>query len=269
MKNNFYGKVKQISRTDISLRAEEILTQGYTIIDSVIEHQDLTEWRKRIDDVYFYQSQQFGEKRLEGILDLDMCRAPLLHDLKFLELVMKEKILEVSKEILGEYFILNLQNAIINRPNIKHHQTLWHRDLPYHNAVSSSPLAINALFAIDDFTVETGATELLPYSHKHEALPSEEFISRNKQVAILQAGSIVMFDSMVYHRAGLNSSGKIRRGINQMYTVPMIKQFYNFPLTLQENTKISDSEKQVLGFNSMTPADDVEWREKRARRLGV
>ena len=39
-----------------------------------------------------------------------------------------------------------------------HHQSAFHRDLPYQHFTSSRPIAINALFCADEFTNENGAT---------------------------------------------------------------------------------------------------------------
>jgi hypothetical protein len=47
--------------------------------------------------------------------------------------------------------VLHLQNGIINMPNEEHHQSSWHRDLPYQNWTSSEPLACNVFYCLDNF----------------------------------------------------------------------------------------------------------------------
>jgi ectoine hydroxylase-related dioxygenase (phytanoyl-CoA dioxygenase family) len=192
----------------------------------------------------------------------------LLYDLDFLELATLPKTRDIVRAFLGDWHQLNLQNAIINRPATVHHQSAWHRDLPYQNLVTSHPLGINVLFAIDDFSAETGGTNLLPYSHKTVTLPSSEFVARNHIVATAKAGSAIVFDVMLFHKAGANRSSIIRRAVNQLFTSPIIKQQYDFSTALlSQQEKLTDDQKRLLGFSSRVALDDKTWREERARRL--
>lgn len=251
---------------DADRHAEEVALQGYSIIPNLIDAAELQNWRAKIDAVYEIQETEFGKDALIGISELDMCRAPLLYDFDFLDLATKPKVMDVIGKILGDWFILNLQNAIINRPNKVHHQTSWHRDLPYQNWVISKPLAINAMFAIDDFSEETGGTLVLPFSHRSENYPSQEFVNNSEFTVSMAAGSVVIFDAMLFHRAGTNKSNNIRRGVNHLYTVPILKQQYDFPKALGDQLELSSFQKQFLGYTSQVPVDDKEWRRNRLKK---
>ena len=177
MKESSYGQFKQtLADDDVARHVEEIMVRGYTIIPDVLSTIELSVWRDRIDTVYARQEDEFGRSDLEAIQELDVCRAPLLYDFEFVKLATLSRIIEVVRSFLGDWFILNLQNAIINRPGTCHHQSSWHRDLPYQNYVISKPLAINALLAIDEFSPETGGTHVVPFTHKTEVLPSDFYI---------------------------------------------------------------------------------------------
>jgi len=271
MQEKSYGVVSRFAASsDIDVHVEEIRNRGYTIVANVLSADELSDWRTRIDLIYSRQEDEFGRDRLAAINELDLCRAPLLYDRSFITLAAHPRIVEIVKLILGEWFILNLQNAIINRPGIEHHQSSWHRDLPYQNFVISRPLSVNALFAIDDFSAQTGGTQFLPFSHKIENLPSPQYVASNYIRGEASAGSVILFDSMVFHRAGANSSTNIRRAINQMYTVPILKQQYDFSRALAgERSAFSESELRLLGFTSEVPLNDREWRTSRAARLSI
>ena len=264
MQKKSYGIGEVTNLADVAdQHAEEVALQGYSIIPNLIDAAELQNWRTKIDAVYETQETAFGKDALIGINELDMCRAPLLYDFDFLDLATKPKVMDVIGKILGNWFILNLQNAIINRPNKVHHQTSWHRDLPYQNWVISKPLAINAMFAIDDFSEETGGTLVLPFSHRSENYPSQEFVNNNEHTVTMPAGSVVIFDAMLFHRAGTNKSNNIRRGVNHLYTVPILKQQYDFPKALGDQLELNSFQKQFLGYTSQVPADDRQWRENR------
>lgn len=267
MKESFYGRVEQTNVDgEVARYVEEIAVRGFTVIPGLFSPEQLKEWREKIDSVYQTQEAEFGREELIAIQELDMCRAPLLYDFEFMQLATHPLILSVVKAILGDWFILNLQNAIINRPNQKHHQSSWHRDLPYQNWVISRPLAINALLAIDEFSEITGGTHVVPFTHKTEVLPSDSYIDANRIVAAAPAGSAIVFDSMLFHRAGANRSPNIRRAVNHLYTTPILKQQYDFPRALGARPDIDAATAQLLGYTSQVPLDDRVWRSNRAAR---
>ncbi len=267
MKESSYGVFEQTQVTsDISRYVEEITTRGYAVIANLFSSAELSEWRHKIDKVYQQQEDAFGRDALIAIQDLDICRAPLLYDFEFIKLAAQPFILTLIKQFLGEWFILNLQNAIINRPNQVHHQSSWHRDLPYQNWVCSRPLAISALIAIDEFSEVTGGTNLIPFTHKIEKMPSEEYISANKIVVSAPAGSVIVFDAMLFHRGGSNRSHIVRRAVNHLYTIPIMKQQYDFPKALSSDLTLEPHIARLLGYTSQVPLNNNEWRELRLAR---
>jgi ectoine hydroxylase-related dioxygenase (phytanoyl-CoA dioxygenase family) len=268
MKETFYGQVEQTKAEDnVSLHVEEITIRGFTIMPPLFSSAELTSWRQKIDTLYERQENEFGRDALAAIHELDVCRAPILYDFDFVRMVSHPRILAVVRQLLGEWFILNVQNAIIIRPATAHHQSSWHRDLPYQNYVISKPLAISALIAIDELSEETGGTHVLPFTHKSEVLPSNSYIDSNRVITTAPAGSVIIFDSMLFHRAGTNRSKIIRRAVNHVYTIPIIKQNYDFPRALGKQEKLDPLTARLLGYTSLVPLDDKAWRAIRAAKL--
>lgn len=270
MKEKFYGRLNQLTcDSDIDLYVEEIRNDGFTIIENVISKEDLALYREKIDAVYKRQEETFGRERLSTISETNMCRMPLKYDDFFIKIATQETVLSIVKRFLGDFFILNLQNAIINTPNEEHHQSSWHRDLPYQNYVISNPLSLNALFCIDEFSEKTGGTIVVPYTHNTEILPSDRYIQKHAITANAKAGSVIVFDSMLFHKAGYNSSNIIRRAVNHQYQIPLLKQFYDFPNALDGKFSNDPFLAQLLGYTSQTPLDDTDWREKREKKYVV
>ena len=264
MTEKSYGLAKQNSvNNSFEMACEEISILGYTIINDVLSEKELEVIRTKLDDAYEIQQSQFGKEKLAEINEAYLVRCPLLHDNVFLQLAINKKVLEFVESILGNYFILHLQNGIINMPKDIQHQSSWHKDLPYQNLVISKPLAISALFCIDDFNDQTGGTFILPYSHKIEVSPSSQFVNKHQIQVNAPAGSVILFDSMLLHKAGYNQSDKIRRGINNIYSTPILKQQINLPSSL--NGKYSDDAflSKFLGYQSDVPSSVEDFRNKR------
>ena len=85
-----------------------------------------------------------------------MARCLIGYDDSFAALAAHPAIVAVLTRLLGDYFVLMSQNGVINDPADDHYQVTWHRDLNYQHFVSSRPLAVSALYCIDEFSEETG-----------------------------------------------------------------------------------------------------------------
>lgn len=253
--------------SEVEQHAENIRVLGYTIVPGVLSGEELERARTGIDDVYQRQVDEVGgEDKLEAIGDAHTARALLAYDDFFLRLATAPEVLEVVKQFLGDYFVLMLQNGIINAPAVGHQQNAgaWHRDLNYQHFTSSRPLSISALHCIDPFRAETGATHFLPATHKMEPFPSDAFVQRNEQPVEAEPGSVIVFDSMAYHRSGLNTSGAVRRAVNHMYTAAFVKQQISFPKMLDGRFSDDPALAKLLGYESET---DPSVREFRLRRI--
>lgn len=246
---------------------EEVLRLGFTVLNDALSKETCASARDKLDAVYQRQVGELGAEALASIQETDLARAPLSYDPWFFSLLTVPAVLSLVSQILGEFHILNLQNGIINRPSLKHHQASWHRDLPYQNWVCTRPLAINALFCIDDFTVETGGTYVLPHSHRFEKFPSRGYVESHEQPVTATAVSVIIFDAMLYHKAGANTSQRIRRGLNHLYTIPLLKQQISLPSALRDAGIEPPTElRRLLGFDSVEPLSVKDWRDRRLQK---
>jgi len=263
-----YGINRSVSLTGKEeFHLEEFYYLGYTIIENVISEEELIFLRTELDNIYKIQEKEIGEENLRLINEENLVRIPLAYSELFVKLASRKDMMVYVEKILGNFFILHLQNGIINMPNEEHHQSSWHRDLPYQNWTSSEPLACNVYCCIDDFNNETGGTYVLPFSHQFNSTPSTYYIDKNAVQVVAPAGSVILFNSMIFHKAGYNKSkDKIRRGINQMYVKPIISQQIDLPEFL--NGKYADDEflSMLLGYKTQLAKNVSEFRSLRIQR---
>jgi ectoine hydroxylase-related dioxygenase (phytanoyl-CoA dioxygenase family) len=249
--------------------AEEIRISGFTVVRRLSDPKFLQTAREKLDRAYATQAAEIGgEERLRKINEANLVRGVLVQDGFFLELAKHPRILALVSALLGEHFLLQQQNGVINPPSPDNHQSAWHRDLPYQHFISSRPLALSALWCLDAFNEETGGTVILPASHKIESFPSEDYVTAHAKGIIAEAGDVLVFDSMLFHRAGNNRSGHWRRGVNHVYALPFMKQQISFPRALQGRSPEEATLRRLLGFES-EPSDSIlEWRRRRLEKAG-
>jgi ectoine hydroxylase-related dioxygenase (phytanoyl-CoA dioxygenase family) len=265
---NYGVNEQEVASGDVAGDAERIRLAGYCVLAGALSAADTADLAARLDEVLRRQTEEFGGERLEQIGDAFTARCPLVDDAAFLKLATHPRLLALVRLLLGEYVVLMQQNGVINPPQEGHTQGAYHRDLPYQHFVSSRPLAISALFCIDPFRAETGATMVIPGSHHVERFPSPEVAASAEVSVNADAGSFVVFDAMLFHRAGDNRSGRVRRAVNNVFSVPIIAQQISLPSAL--NGRYSDDRElaRLLGYDSTPAASVVDWRTRRLRRSG-
>lgn len=264
-----YGvKEQETAVSDVAAHAERIRLAGYSVLAGSFTEREAADFGTRLDDVLRRQTQEFGSDRLERIGDEFTARCPLVDDEAFLRLVTHPPLLALVRLLLGDYVVLMQQNGVINPPKDGHTQGAFHRDLPYQHFTSSRPLAISALFCIDPFRVETGATTVIPGSHHTERFPSADVAAALEVPVEAEPGSFVVFDAMLFHRAGANRSGRIRRGVNNVFSVPIITQQISLPSALNGRYSDDPALARLLGYESAPAASALEWRTRRLRRSG-
>ncbi len=243
---------------------EDLRFSGFTLVPSGLTPDELADLRRRLDAVYARQvAEAGGEDALARCNELDVARCPLAYDDVFVSIAANPNLLAVVSGALGPNFVLVQQNGLLTRPATANYQARWHRDLTYQHWVSSEPLAINALLAVDDFTFESGATFVLPASHHRPEFPSDHYVARHQRVLEAPAGTFLVLDAMAFHRAGRNASGHPRRAVNHLIGRPFVGQQFDLPGMLGDRYAGDPLLSAYLGYRWKPQPDVLSWRAQR------
>lgn len=116
-------------------------------------------------------------------------------------------------------------------------QVLHHDDGCYPLARPHPPLMVSAMWAIDDFTEENGATRVVPGSHLWTDVDPE-----SPTIPLeMPAGSVGLWDGRLVHGGGANQSTEPRRGVAVLYARAWLRQ--------QENQYLCLDPAVVAGFD--------------------
>jgi hypothetical protein len=164
-------------------------------------------------------------------------------------------------------YILNTFGGLLNLPKEASYVNRVHRD--QRTFSGEMHLMVQLLVMLDDFTEENGATYFLNGSHRTDERPADEVFFRNAVRAVGPAGSIVMFDSNLWHAAGSNRSSNLRRALTLNFTRPFVKQQLDYPRALgyERAESLSPTLRQLLGYNARVPASLDDWYQPPDRRL--
>lgn len=167
-------------------------------------------------------------------------------------------------QYFGGKYILNSFGGNFNFPG-QNYASKIHRDIRTFQD-QDQHLMLNTLVMLDDFTTENGATWMMPGTLWKEMPPKGEFTSMAEQ-ALGPAGSILIFDSNVWHAAGENKTENPRRSVTPMYCRPWMKQGFDYPRAIGYNRSLPENLRQVLGYNARVPASLEEWYQPPANRM--
>ncbi len=116
----------------------------------------------------------------------------------------------------------------------------------------AEPQGANAAWCIDEFTADNGATCFVPGSHLLHRPPTPD-----DDVAAIPmeapAGTLVVFESRLWHRTGFNRTTDQRRaGIFGWYTRPIYRAQENWFLSLDPSVRqfASDTMLVLLGYRT-------------------
>jgi len=242
-------------------------------VTSVIDESLLVALRKAMYQVRDAIVAKVTAERLTRAGELGVLRLMMKWNEVFFSLLELTPVLEIVDATVSPTAILHLQNGFIlpsfnfaaGTPKV--FQNTFHRDFPrYLNGYVSS---VNTLFAIDPFTRENGATWVVPGTHQRAEPPEEGYMRRNAIPAECPAGSMVVFDSTLWHAAGENVSGSDRLAINQQYTRSWIKQQIDYVRALGDRTVLDRKERtqQLLGYFTRVVTSLDEYYRPESERL--
>lgn len=253
-------KTQVISEIDFAV--EEISRAGYCVFDPGFTAGTVAAIAEQFDRTQSDYLTRHDAERLRERDEHNTVRLPLSLDEVFLDLARTAKLLELVGRLISGKFILNQQNGIVNPVGSRYNQDAWHRDLPYQHFTTSRPIAINALYCVDEFTADNGATSVLPGTHLREAFPSDGFVQKHARQALAPAGSFIVIDCMTYHRGEKNRTAHPRRAVNHVYTIPFIKQQIDIPAAMPAST-LDDATRDLLGYRYATPRSVEEFLKGR------
>ena len=122
---------------------------------------------------------------------------------------------------------------------------------------------------LDDFRLDNGATHLLSGSQHLRDKPDEASFVAESARATGTRGSILFFDSRVWHATGVSQVDTPRRALTLTFPSPFFKQQLDYARLIghPRAAGLSPFLKQMVGFNSRVPASLDEYYVPLAARF--
>jgi len=247
----------------LSCIAESISADGYHLEEAVIrDHSLLDALCSNLSTAY---SKQVGREQefYPGTVHF----VPRHHSV-FWDLLLAEEVTEVVDYVYGLDHILHSYNGLVLEPGLQMIQHRPHRDGP-HTASQGPPAAFQVLVFLDDCIESTGATRVLPGSHR-SPVASVDVERFNREAVTVEGskGSALFFDSALFHAAGDNRSDEPCHRLTMSYVRPNMSQQFDFEslITFEEQKKLNYALKSLLRIGQRT-AKSIEEFYERAEKI--
>ena len=251
---------------------ESVNTFGHAVVEGVLSRSFIESTR---DAMYRTQEairRELGEERLLQAGELGVLRLMMRFDSHFFKFLEVPELLAIIDNTVSDTAIMHLQNGFI-LPSVPPGQTpaifqhSFHQDFP--RVLNGYLASVNLMFAIDEFSAEAGATLVVPGTHQRMVPPDREFLAQNAVAVECPAGSMVVFDSTLWHAAGANASGKDRLAINHQFTRSYIKQQIDYVRALGDTTVLAQAPRtrQLLGWSTRVVTSLDEYYRPEQERL--
>ena len=184
-----------------------------------------------------------GNVRVWNILN----RAPV-----FRELVQQPLVLDLLRAVIGWPALLGNISANIAEPGSD--GGMLHADQIFvPKPWPPEPQGMNFAWLLDDFTADNGATEVVPGSHRAAGDDVDPTALADQAVPVIApAGTLMVFESRLWHRTGRNRSSNPRAALFGWYTRPIYRTQENWFLSLDDDVvaQASDELLVLLGYRT-------------------
>ena len=204
---------------------QQIKTDGFCILDSVIPADHCAEVRERVVAAVGRQQKHYPD----APANIGFTPSIINHDQSFAEYLADEMLLELAGRLLGEHIRISFTSAIINEPG--NDRGSWHADWPFNQKNAGhipapypdAVMHLTTLWMLSSFDAKNGGTLVLPRSHKEPTNPTaangpdpdtkfaEEINVRGS------AGSVLVMDSRLWHATAPNRTVQPRVALAVRY----------------------------------------------------
>lgn len=224
---------------------------GFVVLDSVLSTAEVGELVRALSP--FERERPMGRNVFEGERSQRVYSLAGKGDV-FLRLACQPAVLELLDALLLPNYLLSNFQSIRLHPGETPQP--WHADDVFYDVPRprAKPLGVSVIWALEDFTWENGATQVIPGSHLWGAEHPDD---RPHEVvaAVMPAGSALVFDAALWHRGGGNTTSGTRLCITPQYCQPWLRPQESQLLIAPPEVarRASPRARTLLGYNIHPP----------------
>jgi ectoine hydroxylase-related dioxygenase (phytanoyl-CoA dioxygenase family) len=135
--------------------------------------------------------------------------------------------------------------------------------------IPNYPTNMGVMLALDDYSLENGATYFLPGSHLSDRVPSEQEFFAGAERPLPRAGDAVVFNARTWHMGGQNRTDRARHAVTMNVCRSYMRQRFDYPRLVPEEivATLGPVGRRFLGFHVRMPTSLHEYFVPPEQRL--
>jgi ectoine hydroxylase-related dioxygenase (phytanoyl-CoA dioxygenase family) len=262
------------SRTDpdwLPTTLEALRCAGCAIVTDVLSPELIARTRPAMYEAQARVRADVGQQRLDRAREVGVVRVMPHYDPFFLELIALPEMLAIVDRTVSDTAVMHLQTGLILTPwdvsvgEVFQHT--FHQDFPrYMNGYLAS---VNIMLALDAFTTENGGTLVVPGTHQRPERPEQSYLDAAAVAVQCPPGSMIVFDSTLWHAAGRNMTTEDRLAVNHQFTRSFFKQQVDYVRALGDELVLTQPPRvqQLLGWYTRVVTSASEYYRPTEERL--
>lgn len=243
---------------------DEIDAEGFAIVPSVIAGAQALELRGLLEQAIKEDLDKWAGKTYP---DAWMVHNLVVRGMPFAHLLENATLQAYLCALLGDTCTLYAYTSSSLPPNGSNHTHRIHVDSP--RLIPGYTTNVGAIVALDDFTLDNGATYFLPGSHRSPDVPSEEHFMANAKRVLPKRGDAVFFNARTFHMGGVNNTSEARHAVTMNVCRAYMRQRFDYPRLVPEEivSQLSEVGRRFLGFHVRVPTSLDEYYLPEDQRL--
>lgn len=239
---------------DAEAHAGRLARDGFTVIEDFLSPEDLAEARMRIDAL---SGAHRGRNPFEGYAT-ERIYTLVARGAVFERMVEDPRVLSLLDRFLLPGYLLTASQSIRIHPG-EAAQALHIDDSFYRLPRPRPAVSLTLIAAIDAFTDENGATDILPGSHLWDEARAAEALAAGGGPGLvpaeMPAGAAIVLQGNLIHRGGANRSSAPRLALTNQYCQPWARPQENFFLGVPraQAAALSPRLQALLGYEIWPP----------------
>jgi len=226
-------EIEMLTDGQIQTHADKIRDDGFTVIEHAASAELVEGLKQALERTERDHNLGYAKTSFEGFKTVRINNL-LTYDDLFWEVPLHDNVLPVVERVLDKECLLSSFCSLVLGPGQEAqpiHEDTQLIPLPRPHI----PITINAIWALSDFRSDNGATRIVPGSHKYDCSP-EYGKDYDAVTATMPAGSVMLFDSALWHGGGANTSDARRFAFSCAYCWGWMRQQENLQLGIPHET---------------------------------
>lgn len=198
--------------------------EGFLILPGLLSLETVAQVRERLETLWAEEGSEAGQENHNAV-EANVRRLANLANKGdvFRDIFAHPLVLAVAETVMGPEMRLSMLNAREVPPQIAGAKQAFHTDTDNGGKPDARGFySCTAIWMLDPFTSENGATRIVPGTHRSHQLPKEgmadPYADHPAEVAMVgNSGDVGIFNGHCWHAGGVNVTDKPRLGILAHY----------------------------------------------------